>query len=265
MTTRRQTTVSEEQFSAVKIHDEGASSFEEQYARKDSFETSFRYGRRLINEHLHAIYGSLPPDGHVLDVGCGTGVYVEDALRRGLDAEGVEPADAMFDIATKRLPAGRIKRGTVSLLPYPDQTFDLVYSIEVFRYLNHQDNIDGLKEVLRVLKPGGVYFGTYVNRFALDGFHLYYRGKQAWYRAAGRKVPYHTEFETPASIDSMLRAVGFSEVETSGALFAPLRIAYKLGAGGPTLAKLVSRMEPVLGSSPVMKGFLGHLMCIARR
>ena len=101
-------------------------------------------------------------------------------------------------------------------MPAGDRTLDFIYAIEVFRYLDTADNMRGHREIFRALKPGGVYFGTYVNKWALD----FYRQFVALQKARDvllRAVPrYHVEFETAASLRKKLEGVGFEDVADQG-------------------------------------------------
>ena len=67
-----------------------------------------------------------------------------------------------------------IVSGVATELPFPDESFDLVICIEVLRYLDRSDIRQALREIRRVLRPGGTMFLTMVNRYALDGFFLHY-------------------------------------------------------------------------------------------
>ena len=87
-------------------------------------------------------------------------------------------------------------------LPFPDRTFDLVICIEVLRYLHNADNRQALREMYRVLKPGGTLFLTMVNRYALDGFYLNYHARKFLGRKRVSGDAPHCEFTTPAEIDN---------------------------------------------------------------
>src|SRR5689334_20504331 len=45
----------------------------------------------------------------LLDVGCGTGVFLEAAIAAGIDAYGVDAAPEMIDVASKRIGADRVR------------------------------------------------------------------------------------------------------------------------------------------------------------
>jgi ubiquinone/menaquinone biosynthesis C-methylase UbiE len=96
----------------------------------------------------------LDPRG-VLDIGCGTGKLLEAAGKTWPQADlcGIDPADGMLDIAHGRLPAARFHRGRAERLPLPARSVDLVLSTTSFGHWT--DPVQGLREVCRVLRPGG--------------------------------------------------------------------------------------------------------------
>jgi ubiquinone/menaquinone biosynthesis C-methylase UbiE len=155
--------------SAVDHHHAEADRFERWYEEmaKSRFANAFAYGRAKIDRLLNSCLEKLPPGARVLDVGCGTGEYVRRATELGFLASGIEPAEAMRKVALEKNPSSTILDGIATALPFPDKTFDLVICIEVLRYLHREDNRQALREMHRVLAPGGRMFLTSVNRYAL--------------------------------------------------------------------------------------------------
>ena len=100
-------------------------------------------------------------DDVVLDVGCGGGMAVKLLARRATAGRvaGVDYSSAMVRQAQKRnvdaLRRGRVdvRLGNVTALPFADNVFDRVCGIETFYFW--PDPLAGLREIHRVLKPGG--------------------------------------------------------------------------------------------------------------
>lgn len=104
----------------------------------------------------------LQPEGRVLEIGFGPGVstqYASEKASKGFVA-GIDHSETMVQAARRRnataIKAGRIdlKQGDVSSLPYPDESFDKVFSIHSIYFWAKP--VDCLKELRRILKPGGL-------------------------------------------------------------------------------------------------------------
>jgi ubiquinone/menaquinone biosynthesis C-methylase UbiE len=104
---------------------------------------------------------NVQPGDCVLDIGCGGGMAVKLLANRATDGfvAGVDYSEDMVLQATKR-NGPRIQRGRVAIevgnamaLPYRDCSFDKACAIETFYFW--PDPVAGLREVRRVLKPGG--------------------------------------------------------------------------------------------------------------
>lgn len=86
--------------------------------------------------------------GALLDVGCGTGSLVRTLLTLGYDARGVDPFVRESGLAEPSFIAGTLER-----LPWEDATFATLCAFDV---LEHVDEDAALREMMRVLRPGGL-------------------------------------------------------------------------------------------------------------
>jgi SAM-dependent methyltransferase len=96
------------------------------------------------------------PGQRVLDVACGTGVLArEAALRVGPRGHvaGVDPGRGMLAVAAELGPQVEWREAAAEALPYPDESFDAVMS--QFGLMFFSDRAQALREMIRVLKPGG--------------------------------------------------------------------------------------------------------------
>ncbi|ADI73806.1 Methyltransferase type 11 [Methanohalobium evestigatum Z-7303] len=105
---------------------------------------------------------SINPDYLVLDVGCGGGKAIQilaDFCPYG-KVHGIDYSEEMVSMAQEvnnelvKNNHVEIKYGTVSSIPYSDNTFDLVTAFETYYFWPDLEN--DLKEIYRVLKPEGV-------------------------------------------------------------------------------------------------------------
>jgi SAM-dependent methyltransferase len=114
-------------------------------------------GRRRADRRgqLFVEHGGLGPGVLALELGCGTGVFLEKTAPSGATIHGLDLSEDLLAKARDRM-AGvanvQLDRGNAEAMPYPDRHFDAVYGSSV---LHHLDVGAALREVFRVLKPGG--------------------------------------------------------------------------------------------------------------
>lgn len=98
---------------------------------------------RLVEKRLSSIAG----DGSVLDVGCGSGRFVQALRERGHRAFGTDPHTSAA--GTNR---GWFSVGLAEALPFASERFALATALDS---LEHVDDAAALREIARVLRPGG--------------------------------------------------------------------------------------------------------------
>lgn len=118
-----------------------------------------------VEHHAEALrLANIQQGQHVLDVACGTGrgiVGLAEAVGTTGKVDALDLSEAMLDQARAKLTklglSDRIhfKQGNAGELPYPDGTFDLVYNGYMFDLIPLDGFMPILKEMARVLKPGG--------------------------------------------------------------------------------------------------------------
>jgi SAM-dependent methyltransferase len=87
----------------------------------------------------------------ILDVGCGTGANLILLSKYG-EAEGVDVSEDALAFCRER-GLDKVRLGAGEELPYDDGTFDLVTAFDVVEHMD--DDLAGLTEMRRVLRPGG--------------------------------------------------------------------------------------------------------------
>jgi len=100
-------------------------------------------------------HASLGPGRRALEIGCGTGLFLERVARSGVRIHGMDLSADLLARARARvgsLPNVSLQRGDAHHMPYPDACFDAVYGSSI---LHHLDLVASLGEAHRVLRPGG--------------------------------------------------------------------------------------------------------------
>jgi len=106
----------------------------------------------------------------VLDIGCGLGNNLIPLMENGFDVAGIDvSADAIqkfkksLDKIHKKIP---LKIGSFEKLPYKNEEFDGIICIQTLTHGKTKDIEKGVKEILRVLRKGGIVFLTLPGRIA---------------------------------------------------------------------------------------------------
>jgi SAM-dependent methyltransferase len=172
----------------------------------------------LMNEHLarYAFAARLARGKRVLDAGCGAGYGSGELAKTALSVLGVDQsADAViFARENYRLPNLRFLPASVTALPHPNASFDLVVAFEVIEHLERWREF--LLEVRRVLVPAGQFIVSTPNK-------LYYAETR---EQAGPNPFHHHEFEFAEFRDELSSVFPhislFLENHVGGVVFQPV-------------------------------------------
>lgn len=123
-------------------------------------------------EKLHHLLRLVDFDGWrgrmVLEVGCGAGVDLVRFARGGARVTGVDLSPSAINLARANFEqqglSGRLEVADGEHLPFPDDTFDLVYAHGVVQYTANPERL--VDECRRVLKPGGQAVFQVYNRIS---------------------------------------------------------------------------------------------------
>jgi 2-polyprenyl-3-methyl-5-hydroxy-6-metoxy-1,4-benzoquinol methylase len=184
--------------------------------------------QRLILDMIGKIAGA-----RVLDVGCGDGALVCAAASWGAEATGVDPDPEMLAAARSRAAREGIRaafmEGRVERLPFPDASFDVVFSVTVLCFT--RDAASAVRELARVLRPGGRLVLGELGRWSLWAALRRLRG---WLGAGTWKA---ARFRSASELRSLAQQAGLSVTAIRGAVYYP-----PLGAFARAMAPIDSRL-----------------------
>lgn len=124
----------------------------------------------------------------VLEIGLGQGADAEQLIRRGARWSGLDLTQESVDrvrarLRVRTLPFDDLRRGSALSIPWPDNTFDLVFSHGVLHHI--PDIRTAQAEIHRVLRPGGTLVAMLYARASLN-----YQMSIRWVRRAALVAAY---------------------------------------------------------------------------
>jgi ubiquinone/menaquinone biosynthesis C-methylase UbiE len=134
----------------IERFDQWSSSYENSWLQRAFFDKTHKAALALAASIVHQ------PES-VLDVGCGTGRLLRRAYRYWPEAQliGVDPAQGMIEKAKLLTPNATFFTAMAESLPLKDNSVDLAISTTSFHHW--QDQAAGIREIARVLRPGGYF------------------------------------------------------------------------------------------------------------
>jgi SAM-dependent methyltransferase len=106
------------------------------------------FARRAILDAL-----ALGPADHLLEVGCGGGLLLRDAVVTGASVTGLDHSEEMVVLARERAPGADVVLAQAERLPFADGAFSAIAMSVVFFFF--EDPVGVLRECRRVLRRGG--------------------------------------------------------------------------------------------------------------
>ena len=133
----------------------------------------------------------LEPGSKVLDLGCGTGKTTAFLLKRGWDVTGLDfSPSAISHCISVFGDKAKFTIAECDRMPFPENYFDAVVAVHILEHLDETQLRDTVKEVARVLVPGGWVF---VRSFAVGDMRAQGGNKNT--RGNGIEYRYYTEEE----------------------------------------------------------------------
>lgn len=191
----------------------------------------------------------------VLEVGCGTGLILARVAEQAKRAQGVDLSPGMLELARRR--GLDVTEASATALPFPDASFDLVYS---FKVLAHVPDIErALAEMARVCRPGGTVLAELYNPWSLRFLAKKLAGPGKI--SEGRnEADVYTRWDAPTRLARLFPP----ELERRGVrglrVLTPAAFVHRI----PLLGTLLGNAERALTRSP-LRWFGGFLVVVAEK
>lgn len=227
----------------------------------DRFSANYDNGRdrgyhKLIDDLELGLIKKYGAGRDVFEAGCGTGLLLQQAAGVARRAVGLDLSRGMLGPARSR--GLQVVQGSLTAVPLPDQSFDLVYSMKV---LAHVPPIrEAVAELTRLVRPGGHLLLEFYNPYSFRALakRLGGPGKIA---ANTNESHVFTRYDTVAQARDYLPPnvdlVGVRGVR----VVTPVSSVYRF----PPLGRLFSRVEHAICDLPLARQLGGFLILIARR
>jgi 2-polyprenyl-3-methyl-5-hydroxy-6-metoxy-1,4-benzoquinol methylase len=132
----------------------------------DAYNTEY-YSERIANKskkHMMKYMKFLRKGSSLkmLDIGCGEGYYVRDAMEEGINAYGIDISTHALEKALSEVK-DRITFGSITEIPFGNEEFDVMTAFDVIEHIQPKDTSNMIEEIRRVLKPNGIIIITTPN------------------------------------------------------------------------------------------------------
>ena len=200
----------------------------------------------------------------VLDLGCGMGLYTKELARQeswpvGLDLNPQNLSRARQHTAGQSVC---LVRGDAVYLPFRDESFDMVVSVEVLTHLPPELRRGVFSQINRVLRPRGSAWITLHNSARLN--------LSRWLRFQRAQTMYPTNNldvwpTTPAEAERMAQGCGMELLTGVRFLNYHSRFSTRWGSSHPRLASMVKLFEEVLSRAPFLNRLgITFLLCVKK-
>ena len=179
---------------------------------EDTSIRNFRHGLELVKVH-HPDAGN-----RLLDVGCAVGVFMTLARDEGWEVSGVDISDFAAGYCREKLGLDAHAAGNLAEAGFEPESFDVITLWDVLEHF--EDPLSQLREVNRLLKPGGVMLVDTPNQGSLirSVAHFLYRISGGLVDLPVRKLyhQFHLYYFDTATLGRLLEEAGFQLVHLEG-------------------------------------------------
>ena len=147
--------------------------------------------RQYVWEELKPLASFVTEGDTVLDLGCGNGRLYQIFQDLPISYIGVDQSEELLVLAHKHFHQGKFVQGSMLKIPFPDQSVHVIFCIAAFQHIPGREmQIQALKEMKRVLKPGGKLLLSNWNLYGEWGLKQVHTGKYKQIESGDFLVPW---------------------------------------------------------------------------
>ncbi len=222
-----------------------------------NYERRRHQGYHLLLDEIESSFLDSAQGGTCLEAGCGTGLILDRVRDRFRRCYGVDLSREMARLALDR--GHPVTQASVTELPFPESTFDVVCSFKVLAHVEHIRN--AVSELARVTKKDGLLVLEFYNRRSLRGLRWRLKRLIGGERTgSARETDLYTRYDNVQSILSYLPPETKVEAICGAIIFTPLAIAIRI----PVLGQFLSFLERKFSRS-FMARYAGFVTVVLRR
>jgi ubiquinone/menaquinone biosynthesis C-methylase UbiE len=182
----------------------------------------------------------------VLEVGCGTGHWLQFFVERGIRMTGLDASAQMLAQAKTQAPRAALARAVADRLPWTSESFDRLFCINALHHFD--EKVAFLMEAKRILRPGGLMMTVGLDpHTGLDQWYLYDYFDNVL-EIDRRRYPASNQ------IREWMRAAGFTDCVTRLIQHLPVRLAARAALEQGRLDKSVTSQLALLSDEEYRQG-----------
>ena len=185
------------------------------YSAQDDPVALLRAESKTRNQWVYEKIDSIDSSFEVLDVGCGGGFLSNFLSEKGLKVTGLDLSKESLEVAHifDRLKNVNYVYGDAYALPFENQSYDIVTCMDFLEHVSRPDVV--LKEISRVLKPGGMFFFHTFNRNWL-AWLIVIKGVEWFVKNTPKDLHILEMFIKPNELINMMQPLGLQVKEIRG-------------------------------------------------
>lgn len=174
-----------------------------------------------IQSRVERVFGVNALRQHeVLEVGCGGGLISHELARREALVVGIDPSEDALAVAREKVRQSGLgqnvhfEQGYAESLPYADGSFSVIVCLDTLEHV--RDLSATIREITRVLSPGGIFIFDTINRTLLARLVLIWIGEGIGVNGLARGLHSYQKFIRPNELRSELTRNGLNVQEMTG-------------------------------------------------